>query len=585
MCEPHSSRCKPLACRSKIFSDIFWALEAEAAEAEVDADQVKARTDRLQMIGDFGPHSAKLFRVRTCQEIHTPRDPNRKHLGAAQQYVIETPEKPTLPKSKQEPSEAIELFSQKTWNIPGLNSEKNLLNADADEFIPGSLVSSFLPAILPSVPAPLHNTCMSMVANPPGLEMRGMSSIWEEATTQFGESAWEQSTLSTRLSSFPASEASPNHLADEGEENQTVRTVRLVSCLLRFLMQAPVLETSDLLKVIESQLGEAQDSGPWCQRDLKKVLFSYKDLALLDGRLASLLHKLSPEVVARLSGQAKLNMTWESPGIWSFKEPPELRRLIRKTNMLKTKTTSAQNQFSITFLSQRSGCLPMELDRMLKFKRAGIACLQGLDSSDHDLAASIFGKGYGRFCAQGSGEANTIIWDRSLWTFCASHECNAGLAVDLTSQGQTIRVACLRPTLEHSCEADFADFLLSENVNLVVCVDLSLLGGTSSAGLVPALLGLHSAMFETLGHEVLVPKPSASNEPDADDLNPLWDPCGIFFSGVEPMAALSGYTEGYLATLSQSKMGDSTVNFPQGKPILFAEFGLNGFSQDFKSKK
>ena len=535
-------------------------------------------------------HSPKLFRVRIWQEIHTPRDPSRKHLEAARQYVIETPEKPTLPKSKQQPSEVIELFSQqKTWNIPGLNSEKNLLNADATEFIPGSFVSSVLPAILPSVPAaPPHNSCMPWVANPPGLEMCGMSSIWEEATTQFGmESAWEQSTLSTHLSSFPASEASPNHLADEGEENQTeVHTLRLVSCLLRFLMQAPVLETSDLLKVIESQLGEAQDSGPWCQRDLKKVLFSYKDLALLDGRLASLLHKLSPEVVAKLSRQAKLNMTWESPGmVWSFKEPPELRRLIRKTNMLKTKTTSALNQFSITFLSQRSGCLPMELDRMLKFKRAGIACLQGLDSSDNDLAASIFGKGYGRFCAQGSGEANTIIWDRSLWTFCASHECNAGLAVDLTSKDQTIRVACLRPTLEHSCEADFADFLLSENLKLVVCADLSLLGGTSSAGLVPSLLGLHSAMFETLGHEVLVPKPSASKQPDADDFYPLWDPCGIFFSGVEPMAALSGYTEGYLATLSQSKMGDSTVNFPQGKPILFAEFGLNGFSQDFKFKK
>ena len=108
-------------------------------------------------------------------------------------------------------------------------------------------------------------------------------------------------------------------------------------------------------------------------------------------------------------------------------------------------------------------------------------------------------------------------------------------------------------------------FSCQKNVNLVVCVDLSLLGGTSSAGLVPALLGLHSAMFETLGHEVLVPKPSASNEPDADDLNPLWDPCGIFFNGVEPMAALSGYTEGYLATLSQSKDGWFNGQLPTRK--------------------
>ena len=117
-------------------------------------------------------------------------------------------------------------------------------------------------------------------------------------------------------------------------------------------------------------------------------------------------------------------------------------------------------------------------------------------------------------------------------------------------------------------------------MNLVVCADLSLVGGTSSAGLVPALLGLQSAMFEILGHEVLTPKPVLG---DSDDFHALWDPCGIFFRGVEPTTALSGYTEGYLSKMFEGS-SDLSSNFPDGKPVLFAEFGA-GFSRDPDLKK
>ena len=306
--------------------------------------------------------------------MHTPRDATRGRQNGVDRGCVETPEKPRFPKSRQ--MDARDTFShEKIWKIPALN-----LNADANEFIPGSF-ASLLPAILPSVPT---NPCIPSPV-PPGLEMcglNGMGPAWDDMTTQFGmESGWEQSTLSTHLSSFPTSEASPKDLVDDGEESQSEnRMLKLASCLLRFLMQAPVLETSDLMKIIETQLGEAEDSGPWCQRDLKTVSFTYKDLALLDARLAALLHKLSPELLARLPRQ--LNLDWDPTGMsWSFKEPPELRRLIAKKNKNPT-----LGQFSITFLSHASGCVPMHLDRMLKFKRAGIACLQGLDSSTPDLA-------------------------------------------------------------------------------------------------------------------------------------------------------------------------------------------------------
>eukprot|EP00438_Fugacium_kawagutii_P015488 Skav232949 [mRNA] locus=scaffold1860:75376:76890:- [translate_table: standard] len=491
------------------------------------------------------------------EEMHTPRAKSGKRADIG---VTETPEKAAFPIRK---IQMEKMVSDSEWKTVGN------LNAHANEFIPGSL-ASFPGSVLshPGIPS----STLSL-----GLEsgFNGMAS-WDEMTTFGMDSAWEQSALSTHLSSlssFPTSEASPNHLAEEETWTETL-TLKLASSLLRVLLQPSCLETSDLFNsVIQSQMGEARDTGPWRQRDLRKASFSHKDLAMLDARLAALLHKLSPEALARLSKQTKVNLDWDPAGMaWSFNEPPELRRLVAKKDK---SPTLASSQFSVTFLSQRSGHTPMQLDRMLEFKRAGIACLQGLDSNNPDLAARIIGKGYGRCSAHGSSEANTIIWDRSFWTFCGSNECDAGLAVDLISEDQAIRVACCRPSLEHCCNASSFDFgCLSGNVNLVICADLSLLGGASSAGLVPALVGLKSAMFETLGHEVLVPRQCEealiSDEAQAD-LNPLWDPCGIFFGGVEPVAALSGYTEGYLAAMSKGDVRDS---FPDGKPILFGEFGI-----------
>ena len=508
--------------------------------------------------------SKPLVNIET-EEMMTPRDAADGHICHA-----ETPEKVKMVKHRDiSDISSLDTFKkdttcEKITFDTKMKVPKDSLNADANEFIPGSFGSSLLPAILPSVPAPplvasIPTITIPAMAMPPGLEMcglgmNGMTSIWDEVT-QFGmdSHAWESERSGTTLST----EASPKELVEESEEGTEVRILKLATCLLRFLLQGPVLETSDFLKVIETQLGEAQDSGPWRQRDLKMVSFSSQDLALLDARLAALLPKLSPEMLARLPRHLNLDSDPTRPSLWSFKAPPELRRMIQKEKWPTEVDTSSG--FSITFLSaEASGNLP--LDRMLKFQRAGIACLQG--DIHPDVVSGIIGKGYGR-CSS-NGPSATIIWDRSVWTLCASHERDAGLAVDLISEDQAIRVACWQPTLEQSCDASHflvadSHYLLADNVNLVVCADLSLLGGTSSAGLVPPLLGLQSAMFEVLGQEVLVPKLPRS-EPVS-----LWDPCGIFFRGVEPAAALSGHTEGYLA-------GEDVHSFPDGKPILFAEF-------------
>ncbi|CAK9002844.1 Peptidyl-prolyl cis-trans isomerase ESS1 [Durusdinium trenchii] len=484
--------------------------------------------------------------------MHTPpRQSTRKMISGVTTTLAETPEKPRHPRHH---SQTQQTHQKSSWpdDFPKNVHQQSQMNADAMEFMPGSCVMPpFIPSVnhkfwVPSMPVPMPMPPMLC-----SMEMHGTA--LDEISGPLGmDNVWELSTLSTYLT---ASESSPK---DEVVDDDTVedlaegRLLKLTSCLLRILMQPSVLQTSDLMKIIEHQLGEVHGSGPWLQRDLKKVCFSCSDLALLDTRLCALLQRLPPEVLLKLPKQCKLNLSWDHTGTkWSFKEPPELRRLIRK------QTSRSSSHFTIT--SQRF-CMSVQLDQIRL--KGGVACLHGLDSTNPEVAATLTGKGYGRCCAQGDTEATTIIWDRGLWTFCGSHESGSFLAVDLKSKEKVVRVAGIRPSLEHCCDASFGDFLRDDCLPVVVCADLSLVGGTSSAGLVPVLLGLHSAMFEILGHEVSVPQPGTGAFPQ---------PSGIFFRGVAPVAALSGYTEGYLATCDPGMLNFQT-NFPEGQAFLLAEF-------------
>ena len=429
------------------------------------------------------------------------------------------------------------------------------MNADATEFIPGSFV---MPPFIPSVNQKLWIPSTSPLFTP--TEMYGIISLDEGLGSAGMETTWDMSTLSTLLT--PSEDSTKDDVAEDDTTNDHAegRILKLASCLLRFLLEPPVLQTSELVKIIEDQLGDIHGSGPWCERDLRKVSFSCSDLALLDTRLAALLQRLPPEVLRRLPKQAKLNLTWDNTGTkWSFTNPPELRRLIRKQT-----STSYFVKFAIT--SQRlSECAVEQLDQMRL--KGGIACVHGLDSCKAEVAGNLTGKGYGTCCARGKHEATTIVWDRSLWTLCGSYQSGSFLAVDLKSKEQVVRVAGISPTLETCCDASFCDFLSGEcSLPLVVCADLSLLGGTSSAGLVPMLLGLDSAMFEILGHEIAVPHSGADASP--------WQPSGIYFRSATPLAALSGYTEGYLARCLDSEKSNHRTSFPEGQATILAFFGV-----------
>ncbi|CAJ1383196.1 unnamed protein product [Effrenium voratum] len=475
-------------------------------------------------------------------EVHTPR-PGRL-------VCADTPEKSRI------------RVKDTTGLIKG---KEQKLNADASEFVPGLPGSGFeffasIQDILAMYPSKLWI--------PPILPVPGVEDtpVLDWLDLPPAENAWEMSTDAATLPAWPLSPSDqPSPKVSESEAS-VARTLNLARCLLDFLLQPAMLQTSHILEVIERRL-QIPGTGPWSQKDLESLLFSQADLMQLDTRLAALLQRLPPEALAMLPAHTTF-LGWEpnDTGAWRFKAPPELRRLVRRKSETESK--------SVASLSLSPACIRhhrFTLDRLLRFKRSGIACIQGLDATQSELAASIVGKGYGQCCAKGAdGEANTIIWDRRVWTLVGSKECGSAVAVDLSHAGQSMRVVCLRPTLKHCAECSpccgshcFYDLLQASRV--VVCADLSRVGGTSSAGLVPGLATFQSAMFEILGYEIEVP---ASGEQRRD----LWHPSGVFFRGVEPVAALSGHTEGYLATMSD---GEVQANFPHGQSMLMTEFCWN----------
>mmetsp|Transcript_98496 Transcript_98496/g.279105 ORF Transcript_98496/g.279105 Transcript_98496/m.279105 type:complete len:386 (-) Transcript_98496:81-1238(-) len=242
---------------------------------------------------------------------------------------------------------------------------------------------------------------------------------------------------------------------------------------------------------------------------------------------------------------------------------------------------------------QRQG----RVKRQLLLHRADVVCLQGLDPEDGpsgpgwSLAQTLLEEGYTFACARGgAGEVNSIFWDRSRWELATSAERGDALAVDLRpfeDAAALLRIACIRPELPIGPENRIAGILppekMADGTPLLVCADLSLLGGAEGASFVEELAYLPSVAQEVLGKELttLVAAPQAplegrSMEPvraAASGLNKVHCPDAVLFQGVGPIAALSNHTEGYLVTMAKE---DAAQQFPAFRIPIVAAFNWRG---------
>lgn len=329
--------------------------------------------------------------------------------------------------------------------------------------------------------------------------------------------------------------------------------------------------------------------------------FSFEDLRGL-GWIQSALSKLQPADWAAELGSLK-HLTCDARGSLHLRTQLEVRSFVCAGEADQEAAASAVRYLSASREQREqapSGMLsvlsysvadafndssPLGVQRQSKVKRqvlvyhTDLICLQGVDVSKKNgasLASTLTEEGYSFVSCSMDGEANTIFWDRSRWEMVRVEE-GVVLSVNLRSLEDptaTIRALCFKA----KAPAEATRFFMDEGKPLVVCADLSPLGGVESASIVEDLVGLPSVMEEVLGAEAAahIPAPPGLSQ-DCElapvrcttGLNRLRFPDAIFFNDMAPVAALSGHTEGYLASMPPE---DVVQQFPCFRLPIVAAF-------------
>jgi hypothetical protein len=239
---------------------------------------------------------------------------------------------------------------------------------------------------------------------------------------------------------------------------------------------------------------------------------------------------------------------------------------------------------------------PSQLKRQLLLHHADVVCLQGFDpdSRGRSIAVALREEGYELESASYMAEANCICWDAGRFELVGSWRAGSSLAVDLRpfeDPDVQVRVVCM---IAHppfgSASAGFADLFARPDASgmataspLLVCGDLSALGGAECACVIQELAGLTSMPQEVLGEEVCAPRFEYSADGNAwplrapaSGLNRLRHPDAMLFKGLSPLIALSGHSQRYVSTIGQEEL---VSQFPAFRPTLVAAFDWRGALQ------
>lgn len=225
-----------------------------------------------------------------------------------------------------------------------------------------------------------------------------------------------------------------------------------------------------------------------------------------------------------------------------------------------------------------------KLKRQLLLHNSDIICIQGLDpgSTGQGLTQTLVDDGYSYSTAMNRHESNTIFWHASRWELVSREECGAALAVDLRPHEDrhvVLRAICARPAVPVSTSPGLGSLFAgrrSEDGPIVVCADLSLLGGAEGSAIVEELANLRSVMMEVTGEELAAPMGTRLQEggmegvrAGASGLNILHRPDSVLFAGMAPIVVLSGHTKRYLTTLDSEELAQQ---FPAFRAPIVAAF-------------
>jgi len=362
-----------------------------------------------------------------------------------------------------------------------------------------------------------------------------------------------------------------------------------------------------LLDLIARNVSRLDKAGPWRVASLINFSFTMSDLSGL-GRIATALVKTKVAPCEQVSGLKHL--TWTTGGRLKLSKPPEVRCLVASdkadvediedasryfTAVREIRAEAPRGLISVMSYAVQVGLCDQstrgmqrqtQLKRQLLLHRTDVMCLQGLDPEGfgEGIVTTLTEEGYAFSVATSSetGEANSVFWDKSRLQLVGFVDEGAALAVELTpfeDPTVVIRVACVRPEVPTGGGANL-DLLFGDRSGpLVVCADLSLVGGADSADVVEELAGMTSVMRDVLGEELQAPMaaPLAEGHTPARAGASGWvrlhQPDGMYCQGMTPLLALSGHTEQYLATLPSE---ECSHQFPAFRIPLVAAFDWRG---------
>lgn len=356
-----------------------------------------------------------------------------------------------------------------------------------------------------------------------------------------------------------------------------------------------------LVDLLARRLGPPPVRGPWLSKALEDFTFTFDDLAGL-GRITLALHRLrvgQPEVLAGLrhlcrlpNGRLQLQMHPEVRGFVAAKgtsaEAVEnathyLSAVREHRGKAPTGIVSALSYALAAALrdpTPRGQQRQAQLKRQLLLYRTDIICLHGLHpkGDGEGIATTLADEGYcGAWAVAEDGEANSIFWDEARLVMIYRQEVGAALAIDFCSREDPtmiIRAICFRADVPSASSQSISQ-LFCVGRPLIVCADLTQVGGAECSTVSEELARLNSLAFEVLGGELQVPVSNSSSVFDlqpvvgpASRLNRLHCPDGMFYESLTPILTLSGHTDPYMATMPAE---DVVRQFPAFRlPIITA---------------
>lgn len=226
-----------------------------------------------------------------------------------------------------------------------------------------------------------------------------------------------------------------------------------------------------------------------------------------------------------------------------------------------------------------------KLKRQVLLYSADVVCIQGIDlevtEAGKHLLFSLLEEAYDFITSSEKDcEVFSIFWKQARWMLLRPHEFKGGVSVDLRFRAEVnskpIRVVNMASQVTDQLSIKTSRSLLFSPLNedrlcgLVVCADLSSIGGADAYSFVEDLAMLKSLAREVLDEEIRMPDirigpsfglfwPMSVSTVSSSGLNRLTSPNCILFSGLEPICMLSGHSNQYLSTVTSE---DFSRTFP-----------------------